>query len=157
MPIDTPSPVLVMLFIALAAAGPARAQSDDRMTIVIGKGPHAGTYKLDPGNMTCLHAKERKQFSAAYSDGDARDAKVIKEVGINVFKGDIPAEKNADVSVTFGDGKTRTEYAISIPSKSRQTVSMTRKGGTVELAFHGVTKAGIPLQMTAFCGNVFEF
>ena len=90
---------------AFCAATPPRsgAQAGDSFEIVVGSGPHAGTYKLPADNVICLHVKARKRFSAAYKDVSATDPKKVSGAGINIFNPDAPGPKEGQVNIRFGD------------------------------------------------------
>lgn len=151
---------LVFLVGALALwTAPAEAQTGNSIEIVIGSGRHAGTYKLPVESTICLHVAEQQQFSAAYSDRGIRDPKIISSAGINVFDPDDAARQHGAIIVIFGDrnSKPPIEYVVSIPARSPESLTMTRKGSVVELAFRGVTKAGIAVRGSATCRNIDEF
>src|SRR4051812_27852286 len=89
--------------LGLLAADFRLAHAADSLEIVITSGPHAGTYKLPPANMICMNVKARKQFSAAYKDPKAKDAKTISGVGVNVFNPDDAGPKRGQINIRFGD------------------------------------------------------
>ncbi len=64
---------------ALVGAG---AEPANTLEIVVGNGPHAGTYK--PADIMCMHSKPQG-FAAAFKDFDSRDSKVPSQGGINVW------------------------------------------------------------------------
>ena len=146
---------------AFLVATPSRtgAQAGTSMEIVIGNGPHAGTYKLSAGKTTCLYVKTDKQFSAAYKDVGANDPKRVSGVGINVFNPDDPGPKQGQVNIRFGDpdGKRPAPYVVVIPRDSKGPLGLTRSGQAATLTFQGQTKSGIDLQVTAMCAQVVEF
>ena len=146
---------------AFLVATPSRtgAQAGTSMEIVIGNGPHAGTYKLSAGKTTCLHVKTDKQFSAAYKDVGANDPKIVSGVGINIFNPDDPGPKQGEVNIRFGDpgGKRPAPYAVLIPRDSKGPLGLTRSGTAATLTFQGQTKNGVNLQVTARCAQVAEF
>lgn len=127
--------------------------------IIIGNGPHAGTYKLAEANTTCLSVKARKQVSAAYKDTKVQDAKTISGAGINVFNPDDAGPKRGEINVRFGDpdDKRPAAYEILISRDSKDPLTMTKHGTAVELAFNGQTKNGIKLRATATCTDIDEF
>ncbi len=135
-----------------------RAQAVNTLEIIIGNGPHAGTYKLPAANTICIHAKQRKQFSAAYKDVNARDPKTLSGAGINVFNPDDAGPKQGQINIRFGDpdDKRPAPYEVSIP-RNKGSLTLTRKGKFADLAFEGQTKNGIKLRVTAKCGDVDEF
>ncbi len=136
-----------------------RAQAGNTLEIIIGNGPHAGTYKLPSANTICIHAKQRKQFSAAYKDVSARDPRTLSGAGINVFNPDDTGPKQGQINIRFGDpdDKRPAPYEVSIPRDSQGPLALTRKGKLADLAFEGQTKNGIKLRVTAKCGDVDEF
>ena len=149
---------VVTAFCAVATPR-ARAQAGDSFEIVIGGGPHAGTYKLPGDNTICMHMKAQKRFSGAYRDADAKDPKTVNSAGINVFNPDDPGPKQGHVNIRFGDpGDTRgAAYELSIPRDSKGPLTLARSGKAATLTFQGQTADGVKLQFTAKCGSVNEF
>ena len=82
------------LFVAVAGASTlgvaalAYAPRDPTLEIVIGNGPHAGTYTLPPADVMCMHFKEGKNVTAVFKDFDAKDPKKVAEAAINVWNPD---------------------------------------------------------------------
>jgi hypothetical protein len=148
---------VVTAFCAVAAPR-ARAQAGDSFEIVIGSGPHAGTYKLPGDNTICMHMKAQKRFSGAYRDIDAKDPKTVNSAGINIVNPDDPGPKQGQVNIQFGNpGDTRAAYEVSIPRDSKGPLTLTRSGKAATLTFQGQTANGIKLQITARCASVNEF
>jgi hypothetical protein len=150
--------LVVIAFCAIASPR-ARAQAGDSFEIVIGNGPHAGTYKLPGDNTICMHMKAQKRFSGAYRDIDAKDPKTVNSAGINIFNPDDPGPKQGEVNVRFGDpaDKRAASYGLSIPRDSKGPLTLTRSGKAATLMFQGQTASGIKLQLTAKCASVNEF
>lgn len=97
----------------LAAQTFAAAPAENTLEIVVGNGPHAGTYKPPADSVICMHAKKQKRYSAAWKDFDAHDAKAIAEAGINVSNPDDAGAKQGEVRITFGDpDKKPTVYSV---------------------------------------------
>ena len=125
--------------------------------VVIGNGPHAGTYKLPGSEVICMHVKG-KQTAAAYKNFDPRNPKLVSEVGINVDNSDDAGAKRGEVRVAFGDpDKKPTVYEVRIPSESPGPLVMTKTGAKVDLSFQGKTKDGIQLRITARCADIEQF
>lgn len=157
---------LIRLFIAFAGASAlgvaalanAPAPSENTLEIVIGNGPHAGTYKPSPSDVMCMHFKQQKQVTAVYKDFDASDLTKIGEAGMNITNPDETGPKRGDVLVAFGarDDKRASRYTVSIPGDSAGPITLTRNGKAADLAFQGRTKDGISLRVTVKCLNVEE-
>ena len=140
--------VLVVAAYALAAA-----QTENTLEIVVGNGPHAGTYKPPAESIICMDYKKEKRYFATWKDFDAHDAKAIAEAGINVLNPDDTGPKHGEVRIAFGDpNKKPTVY-----SADRVPLTMTMKGKSAEITFQGKTKDGIELRVTAKCSDVEEF
>lgn len=151
--------VLAVLGAIILVHGEAPAHAANRLEIVVGHGPHAGTYQLAAANTICLHAKERKQFSAAFKDTQALDPKALSSAGINVFNPDDSGAKWGQVNIRFGDpgDKRPAAFEVSIPRGSKESLTLTKKGGVVDLTFDGRTKDGIKLRVNATCTDIDEF
>jgi hypothetical protein len=141
---------------ALLAQTPA--PGDNLMEFVIGNGPHAGTYKLQPSGVMCMHLKQLNQVAAAFKDFDERDLKKIGEAGINIVNPDEAGPKRGNVLVGFGarGDKSATRYSVSIPGESAGPITLIRNGKVFDLAFQGRTKEGISLRVTARCLELEE-
>jgi hypothetical protein len=135
------------------------AQAANTMEIIIDNGPHAGTYKLPAANTICIHAKERKQFSAAYKDITALDPKVLSGAGINVFNPDDAGPRHGQINIRFGDPEDKRPalYEAFVPRDSKGSLTLTRKDLVVDLVFEGETKNGVKLRAMAKCGDIDEF
>lgn len=72
------------------------------LEIVIGNGPHTGTYKLSNSSVMCMRFKQQKQLTAVYMDFDGSEPKKISEAGINILNPDDAGAKRGDVLVAFG-------------------------------------------------------
>ena len=130
----------------------AAAAAENTLEIVVGNGPHAGTYKPQADTVICLHAKKQKRYSAAWKDFNAHEAKAIAEAGINVSNPDDAGAKEGEVRIAFGDpGKKPTVYSVD-PAP----LSMTKTSKGAEITFQGKTKDGIQLRVTAKCSDVEE-
>jgi hypothetical protein len=104
----------------------------------------------------CMQFKQQKQVTAVYKDFDASDPKKIGEAGINITNPDEAGPKRGDVLVAFGgrSDKGASRYSVSIPGDSAGPITLTRNGKAAALAFHGRTKDGISLQVTATCTSL---
>src|SRR3954470_15427922 len=131
--------------LGVAALAGAPAPGDNMLEIVIGNGPHAGTYKLSASDVMCMQFKQQKQVTAVYKDFDARDPKKIGEAGLNITNPDEAGPKRGSVLVAFGGrgDATASRYSVSIPGDSAGPITLTRNGKEAELAFQGRTKDGI--------------
>lgn len=131
------------------------AAQDNTLEIVIGSGPHAGTYRPPTSPIICMDAKQR-QFTAAYKDFDAGDPKKLSEAVINIANPTDAGTKRGDVLISFGDParKPVSQYTISIPTDSAGPLTFTRNGKTADLSFRGRTKDGTPVQITARCSSI---
>ncbi len=142
------------LSVAALANGPA--PSDNVLEIVIGSGPHAGTYKVPTSAVMCAYFKEGKNLAAIYKDFDANDVKTISDAAINVLNPDEAAPKWGSVLVAFGgrDGKRGARYDVSVKGSGADSLTFSRKGKVADLAFQGRTKDGISLHLTARCMDI---
>jgi hypothetical protein len=145
--------------LGVAAFASAPAPGDNVLEIVVGNGPHAGTYKLSTSDVMCMHFKQQKQVTAMFKDFDASDPKKIGEAGLNVTNPDEAGPKRGTVLVAFGDrsDKGASRYSVSIPGDSAGPMTLTRNGKEAALAFQGRTKDGIALHVTAKCMSLEEF
>jgi hypothetical protein len=137
---------------------PAIAKSGDPnpMEIVIGNGPFAGTYNSTADETICLHVKGQ-QFSASYKDIDANDPKKLSEAGINVDNPYAPGAKKGEVRISFGNPeKDPVIYDLNIVADSDGPLTVSKTNGGVTLAFHGKTKDGVTLSVTANCMDIEE-
>ena len=141
MPNRLHSILLLTGLFALTASAWGAVPAGNTLDIVIGNGPHAGTYKPPAETVICLHAKTQNRYSAAWKDFDAHDAKAIAEAGISVSNPDGAGAKQGDVRVAFGD---------------QAPLTMTKNGKGAEITFQGKTKDGIQLRVTAKCSDVEE-
>jgi len=132
--------------------------SEDVLEIVVGNGPHAGTYKLPAPAIMCMRFKVGKNISAVYKDFDAGDMNKIGEAAINIANPDDTGPKRGDVLVAFGarDAKGASRYSLSIPTDSAGPLTFTRNGKGADMAFQGKTKDGISLRVTAKCAALEE-
>jgi hypothetical protein len=142
--------------LSVAALAGAPAPGDNVLEIVIGNGPHAGTYKLSTSEVMCMHFKQQKQVTAVYKDFDASDPKKIGEAGLNITNPDEAGPKRGDVLVAFGGrgDKGGSRYSVSIPGDSAGPITLIRNGKEANLAFEGRTKDGISLHVTAKCTSL---
>lgn len=130
----------------------AAASAENTLEIVVGNGPHTGTYKPPADNVICLHAKKQKRYSAAWKDFNAHDAKDIAEAGMNVSNPDDAGAKQGEVRIAFGDpDKKPTIYSVD-----QAPLTLTRTATGAEIAFQGKTKDGIQLRVIAKCSDVEE-
>jgi hypothetical protein len=143
---------------ALSGAPLAHAleQPGNTMEIVIGGGPHAGTYKPPPTSIICMDAKKQNQFTAAYKDFNASDPKTLSEAVINISNPAETGPKQGDVLITFGDPdkKPPMQYTVSISRGNTGPLTFTRNGKGADVAFQGQTKDGISLHFTARCTSI---
>lgn len=151
-------PIRHLFFIAAACAFGCMAQTiaaaaaENTFEIVVGNGPHAGTYKPPADTVICLHAKKQKRYSAAWKNFDAHDAKAIAEAGINVSNPDDAGAKQGEVRIAFGDPDKRpTVYSVD-----RAPLTLTRTATGAEITFQGKSKEGIQLTVIAKCSDVEE-
>ena len=139
------SPVRLFLVVAgasaLGAAALAYAPPDNTLEIVIGGGPHAGTYKPPTSTIMCVHFKQQKQVTAVYKDFDASDLNKIGEAAINISNPDAAGPKRGEVLVAFGsrDDKRASRYSVSVPGDSAGPITLIRNGKAADLAFQGRT------------------
>ena len=146
-------PILFLIgLLALTTSAFATIPAGNTLEIVIGNGPHAGTYKPPTDAVICLHAKKQHRYSAAWKDFDAHDAKAIAEVGINVSNPDEAGAKHGEVRIAFGDpDKKPTVYSVD-----QAPLTLAKAGKGAEITFQGKTKEGIQLRVTAKCSDVEE-
>lgn len=151
-------PIRQLLSIACACAFGLTAQTfaaapaENTLEIVVGNGPHAGTYKPPADTVICLHAKKQKRYSAAWKGFNTHDAKAIGEAGVNVSNPDDAGAKQGEVRIAFGDpDKKPTAYSVD---QAPLTLKKTSTGA--EITFQGKTKDGIQLRVTAKCSDVEE-
>lgn len=132
------SKVTVAISCASCAGMPAdtSAQATNALEIVIGNGPHAGTYRLAPEATICLYVKDRKHFSAAYKDTKARDPKVISGAGINVFDAGAAGSARGEINIRFGDPKEErpAAYEGHIPQDNQGSLALSRRGKLADIA-----------------------
>jgi hypothetical protein len=142
--------------LGVAALASAPAPGDNVLELVIGGGPHAGTYKLPASAVMCAYFKEGKNLAAIYKDFDASDVKTVSDAAINVLNPDEAAPKWGSVLVAFGgrDGKRGARYDVKVTGNSVGSLSVARKGKAADLAFQGQTKDGISLHLTARCMEI---
>ncbi len=151
-----PHPIRLILVVAgtliLAEQAFATAAAENTLEIVVGNGPHAGTYKPPAEAIICLHAKKQKRYSAAWKDFSAHDPKAIAEAGINVSNPDDAGAKQGEARIAFGDpDKKPTVYSVD-----QAPLTLTKTGSGAKITFHGKTKDGIQLRVTAKCSDVEE-
>ena len=138
--------------LCLASRTGAIASPENTLEIVVGNGPHAGTYKPPAASVICLHAKKQKRYTAAWKDFDAHDEKGIAEAGINVSNPFDAGTKHGEVRIAFGDpDKQLTVYGIA-----RASLTWIKKGKGAEITLEGKTKEGILLRVVAKCSDVEE-
>jgi hypothetical protein len=142
--------------LGVAARAGAPAPGGNVLEIVIGNGPHAGTYKLSTSEVMCMHFKQQQQVTAVFKDFDASDPKKIGEAGLNITNPDDAGPKRGSVLVAFGgrSDKSASRYSVSIPGDSAGPITLTRNGKEAALAFQGRTKDGIALHVTAKCVDI---
>lgn len=151
-------PIRQLLFIAGACAfgftahTMAAASAENSLEIVVGNGPHAGTYKPPADTVICLHVKKQKRSSAAWKDFNVHDAKAIAEAGINVSNLDDAGAKQGEVRIAFGDPDKKP----IIYSVDQSPLTLTRTATGAEITFQGKTKEGIQLRVIAKCMDVEE-
>lgn len=153
-------PSIVVAAIAMfVAVAPGHAQTGAPFEIVVTGGSHAGTYRLPEENMICMYTKSRKQFSAAYKDTDAKDAKKVSGAGINVFDADGAGPYKGEINVRFGDpGSDRpAAFSFFVPRDAPGPITYTRKGTSADAAFSSKAKDGSSIKMTAHCSSIMEF
>ena len=143
---------------ALGVVALAYAPPDPTLEIVIGNGPNAGTYAVDPSAIMCMHFKEGKNITAVFKDFDAKDPKKIAEAAINVWNPDEAAPKWGSVQVAFGfrSDKSATRYEVKVTADNAGPLTIVKHGKGADLAFQGRTKDGISLRVTAKCLDLEE-
>lgn len=147
-----------MLMALAFAAGGTTAQAANSLEVIIANGPHAGTYQLPAVNIACLSIKARKQFSAAYKDTNAKDAKIVSGVGINVFNSDDAGARRGEINIRFGDPEEKRQATYETPvSRDSKSFTFARKGAVIEVGFEGRAQSGTQLRMTARCTDIDEF
>ena len=130
----------------------AAPSAENSLEIVVGNGPHAGSYKPPADTVICLHAKKQKRYSVAWKDFNAHDPKAMAEAGMNVPNPDDAGAKQGEVRIAFGDpDKKPTIYSVD-----RSPLSLTRTATGAHITFHGKTKEGIELRVIAQCSDVEE-
>ena len=145
------------LLTALAAGGTA-AQAANSLELIIADGPHAGSYSLPTANIACMNVKARKQFSAAYKDTNAKDAKMVSGVGVNVFNSDDLGARRGEINIRFGDPEEKRPATYETPvSRDSKGFTFTRKGAVIEVGFEGRAQSGTKLRLTAHCTDIDEF
>jgi len=144
---------LILLLVCTGALVGARVEAPPNvLEVVIGNGPHAGTYKPPASEVICMHVKNDKRYTAAWKDFNAHDPKALAEVGINVSNPDDAGAKRGEVRIAFGDpAKKPTVYSVD-----KVPVTFATKGKGSEIAFQGKTKEGIQVQVTSKCSDVEE-
>ena len=145
------------MLIALATGG-TTAQAANSFELIIADGPHAGSYSLPAANIACMNVKARKQFSAAYKDTNAKDAKIVSGIGINVFSSDDLSSRRGEINVRFGDPEEKRPATYETPvSRDSKGFTFTRKGAVIEVGFEGRAQSGTKLRLTAHCTDIDEF
>lgn len=149
------------LAVALLAVAASAAHARDAMHLVIGSGPHAGTYQREEGKswfVGCGRFPPNPQLSAIFKDmnptmkakGAAPDQ--LLSVGFNVFNPDGAGAKQGGIIVQFGDGKSETaRYQVMVPEDSKGPLVMTRNGKALALSFDGATRDGVKLRLKFEC------
>jgi hypothetical protein len=148
------------VFGVLILCGTTNALAKDSMELIIGNGPHAGTFKLEDGKgqaLICGSFPGNPQLSAVWKDinaalhGGASPNK-LTSVGFNIFNPDDAGAKKGGIIVTFGQGgKKATTYQVMVPADSKGPLNMKRKGKALALSFEGKTRDGIALQIKVDC------
>lgn len=148
--------VLAASALAVAGLANARGEAVNTLEIVVGNGPHAGTYK--PADIICMHLTAQKRFSASFRNFDAPIPNVVGEGGISVDNPDDVGAKWGDVMVSFGErDKHPMVYSVSIPRAAKEAITMTKNGKETDLTFQGQTKDGIRIRVAARCLQTDEF
>ena len=159
----------ILLIAGVIALAAARVEAPPNvLEVVIGNGPHAGTYKPPESEVICMHAKKQRIYAATWRNlheeinalfvpgaqgkNKADDPKAMSEAAIKVSNPDDPAAKYGDVLVAFGDpAKKHVEYNVYAAP-----LTLTIKGKGAEILFQGKTKDGIQLRVTGKCSEVDE-
>jgi hypothetical protein len=149
-----------LVLAALAVFAATAAYAKDSMLLVIGNGPHAGTFKLEEGKgqaLICGSFPGNPQLSAVWKDisaalsGKAPPNK-LTSVGFNIFNpGDAGAKKGGIIVIFGGGGKKATTYQVMVPADSKGPLNMKKNGKALALSFDGKTKDGIALQVKVDC------
>ena len=159
--VSTLHPVRVILGFAgasvlgLAALAAAGAEPVNTLEIVVGNGPHAGTYK--PAGIMCINMKApNRRYFAVFTDFDASGSAMPSEGAISVSNPDEAGTKWGEVTITFRD-KNPSVYKVSLfPRDAKEPLTMTRSGKRTDLVFQGQTKDGIRLRVAATCVQTDE-
>jgi hypothetical protein len=143
---------------ALSGAALAYAPPDPTLEIVIGNGPYAGTYTVEPSDVMCMRFKQGKNVTAVFKDFDAKDPRKVAEAAINIWNPDEAAPKWGSVQVAFGprSDKSATRYEVKITADNAGPITIIKHGKGADLAFQGRTKDGISLRVTAKCLELEE-
>jgi hypothetical protein len=157
---------LILIIVSAGVfVGAGVESSPNVLEVVVGNGPHAGTYKPPASEVICLHVKKQRVYGATWrylddqvnamygkTSPSKRDATMINEAAINVSNADEPGAKYGEVIIAFGDrDKKQIRYTVD-----RVPLTLTIKGKGAEIAFQGKTKDGIQLRVTAACSEVDE-
>lgn len=149
----------LVLLAAFAPASPGAGESADSMTIVIGGGSHAGTYKLPAANIMCMLSNSGSSFSAAYKDMEARKPNMISGAGINVDHVDGSGPKTGEINITFGDPEEKGDFTLEarVPDKGKHGFTYSKSGKAVTVSFDGRTNDGVELHVKAHCDDPMAF
>jgi hypothetical protein len=147
----------ILFFTGFTIPAVAKSGDPNPMEIVIANGPFAGTYESTASETMCLHVKG-KQYSASYKDFNANDPKKLSEAGISIDNPDDPGAKNGEVRISFGNPeKNPVIYDLHIIADGDGPLTASKSNGGVTLAFHGKTKDGVMVSITANCMDIEEF
>jgi hypothetical protein len=149
----------LVLLGAFASPSPDARSEADSMTIVIGGGSHAGTYKLPAANVVCMLTQSGMHFSAAYKDMEARKPNMISGAGINVDHVDGSGPKTGEINVTFGDPDEMGGFTLEarVPDKGKHGFTYSKSGKAVAVSFDGRTNDGVELHVKAHCDDPMAF
>jgi hypothetical protein len=145
----------LVLLAAFAPSLPDAQRAADSMKLVIGSGPHAGTYDLPAANITCMRIESAKQFSAVYKDPTATAANAVSVVGINVDRPGGTGPKSGEINITFGDPENKGPFTfdVNVPDKGKHHFSLSTSGKAVTVTFDGQTRDGVKLHVQAHCDD----
>lgn len=145
--------------LGVAAIAQAPAASDNLIEVVIGSGPHAGTYKLPTDPIICMERKQQKEFTAVYKDFDAKDLKTPGTAAIHIVNLAETGPQTGSAFATFRDSATKpgAKYSVEIYRDGASSLTFTRNPKGADLAFQGKTKEGVALRMTAKCTSIDVF
>jgi hypothetical protein len=139
--------------VALALAGMGAAHAADKLntlSIVIGGGPHAGSYQASANEVICMHAKKQDVFTSAWKGFAPARTGAMEEAGIEVSDPDSAKPKFARARVSFfgADGKLVVYETVQSP------VTLLIRDRTGKIEFDAKTANGVRIRVVASCMDV---